>query len=187
MSVETQGLAPRPHPLGGELRQAAARGQLAQVRLLIRAGAPLNEPGRLSALCLAISAGSPECALALMDAGSRLGADEEEWGHTPISAAAMMKDELTLDRLLKRGALINERLPNGESAFSIILRLGDAWAMQMLIQAGALACSARQEILAAAFDACSTEACAAIARAQWEQEELSGAVSVEKKSAPRSL
>lgn len=176
-----------PSALGKELRLAASQGRLAQLRLLLRAGAPPEEEGEPSALCLAIAAGSPECAQALMEAGARVGASEAEPGHTPLSLAARMGDEATMERLARRGAPINERLCNGETAFTLALRQGDCWAMELLIKAGAKAAAAEGALLEAAFRDAPKGRCFDLAWALWEREQISALAQPERKGGARAL
>lgn len=161
----------KPCPLSPALRLAASQGSLAQLRLLLRAGARPDPPG-LSALCLAIRGGWSECALALMEAGARVEGAAGGEGHTPISLAAAMGDALTLDRLIGRGAQVNERLDSGETAFTLTLRQGDAWALELLIQAGATAGAAEEGRLTSALAAAPRGRCFELAWALWEREQL---------------
>lgn len=104
---------------------AAQVGDAVSTRLLLNAGANVNETsadGR-SALVLAAFAGHPAVARVLIDAG----ADPEAAGagYTALHAATLRGDVATVQALLARGANPNTRLTKG----SPVRRFGSQWAL----------------------------------------------------------
>lgn len=169
--------APILNVLQRDLSVAATEGRVGPLKLLLRAGAsPDGVPGgAIRPLCQALAAGQPECVEALIQGGASVEARLNDAGGSPVSLAASMCDERSLDALLKAGADVNERLAYGGSAFLIALLSDNDWGLQMLANRGALPLP-REEVKRA-FELAAGSPAALRAKALWEAVELSDQLS----------
>ena len=106
---------------------AARQGDLASTRLLLAAGADVNDmaPAGTSALVVAAHSGHGELAALLLDHGAD--ANAAGAGYTPLHAAVLRGDAGLVHALLERGAKPNARLMSG-TRFS---RQGKLWSLDM--------------------------------------------------------
>lgn len=107
------------------LHFAAQVGDVESTRLLLRAGASVDEPAAdgSTPLVLAAFSGHGEVARALLDGGAD--ANAAAAGYTALHAAALRADLATVDALLARGADPNARLTEG----SPVRRFASQWAL----------------------------------------------------------
>ncbi len=132
LSCATLGAAP------SEVADAAMRGDLASVRMLIEKRVDVNAPqgDGATALHWAIYRGNKEMTRVLIRAGANVKAANRD-GATPLWLASVNGDAELLGALMEGGADPNEKLPLGRTPLMIAARTGNVDAMKVLIDRGA--------------------------------------------------
>ncbi|MEN3000987.1 MAG: ankyrin repeat domain-containing protein [Armatimonadota bacterium] len=129
-----------------ELLAAVEQGDMARVKVLLRAGASVNAstPSGLTALSLAIIRGHEEIALLLIEHGAGLGArdrtgylNEMNPGNSPAYYAAVYGRTRVLKAMLERGISPNQRDRNGRTLLMLAAENGHREAVRLLLQYGA--------------------------------------------------
>jgi cytohesin len=117
---------------------AAMRGNNAEVRRLVQAGADANLPQADGATALHWAAyhGDVGLALLLLEAGADVAAANRN-GSTPLWLAASRGDAAIIEALLKGGADANEPLPLGRRPLMLAARSGNVAAVRALLDRGA--------------------------------------------------
>ena len=126
------------------LQEAASRGHVACVRLLLKAGASVEGRAvtgykfkeKLQPLLLAAQAGHLDCLEALLDAGADVHAD---WaGRTALHEAASNGNPACVLRLLAAGAAVDARSSAGHTPLSLAQAAGHHECAAALLAAGAV-------------------------------------------------
>jgi ankyrin repeat protein len=114
------------------------RGNNAEVRRLVQAGADANLPQADGATALHWAAyhGDVGLALLLLEAGADVAAANRN-GSTPLWLAASRGDAAIIEALLKGGADANEQLPLGRRPLMLAARSGNVAAVRALLDRGA--------------------------------------------------
>lgn len=124
--------------LPGELRVAAAKGNLQEVERLLRAGVNVNQPLGLpsnSVLNRAVEGGNPEVVRTVLRAGADPNA-RGETGMTPLMVAAFFGNRAIIEVLLENAAnkdLVEDR--RKDTALLIAVRRGNSDAVKALLSA----------------------------------------------------
>jgi hypothetical protein len=123
-----------------ELRQAAAKGDLGEVRRLIAAGTDPDAVDRLhqqdTALMAAAQAGQSEVAMYLIQAG--VDVNRQNLHHsTALTAAAEFGHEAIVRMLIDRGADVNHRDGDGDTSLGMAIHRKHAEVAKLLLKAGA--------------------------------------------------
>jgi ankyrin repeat protein len=123
---------------GVPLVDAAERGDLTQVRALIKQGGDINAArvDGLTALHAAVYADRLDIATALLAAGARATA-ADRYGVTPLYLAAVNGNADIIRRLLDGGADVNGVDAGGETVLMTATRTGNPAALRALIERGA--------------------------------------------------
>lgn len=127
-----------PPPNESELHRAARGGDLAKVRSLIEAGAPLDQRSRdgNTALQLAARGDAREIVEALLDAGAAVDATDYA-RETALHSAARAGAFKTAEFLLSRGAAVNARSTNGATPLCNAASPGHRAVVELLVANGA--------------------------------------------------
>jgi ankyrin repeat protein len=100
------------------------------------AGIFSDEPA-LTPFLLALVAGRPEIAAALVDRGVRVEKSAEEQGHAPLAIAAAFADPGLVSRLLEKGAAVDVRTASGRTPLMLACESGSLESVKALVEAGA--------------------------------------------------
>jgi ankyrin repeat protein len=121
-----------------EVAGAAMRGDAAEVRRLVQAGADVNAAQADGATPLHWAAyhGDVSMALLLLEAGADVAAANRN-GSTPMWLAASQGDAAVIEALLENGADANEALPLGRRPLMLAARSGSVAAVRVLLERGA--------------------------------------------------
>jgi ankyrin repeat protein len=121
-----------------DVADAAMRGDMAAVRVLLTQRADVNAPQADGATALhwAVYKGNKELAEALIKAGASVKAANRE-GVTPLWLATINGDGPMIEALIAGGADANERLPLGRTPLMTASRTGNVAAMKVLLDHGA--------------------------------------------------
>jgi ankyrin repeat protein len=127
------------HPRGATpLHRAAEHGSVEIARLLIARGAPIDaKAGGRTALAVAVAKRHNALAGYLVDQGADLGLLEPRSQLTPMLYAVLSDDPVLLAKVLARGAPVDDRLRNGESALHIAAVVGGPETLSQLLESGA--------------------------------------------------
>lgn len=122
----------------GDLSAAAARGDAARLRQLLRAGATVDQRNRYGRRPLEIAAqlGDEACVRELLAAHADLNAQDGD-GNTPLLLAALTGNPGVLRLLTNAGADGTVRNRYGDSALLLAVRSGESKALQVLLSRGA--------------------------------------------------
>jgi ankyrin repeat protein len=123
---------------GGDVADAAMKGDTAAVRKLLLAKADVNatQVDGATALHWAVYRDDVEMAEMLLRAGANVKTANRE-GTTPLFMAALYGNPAMIARLIKAGADPKERGPNGETTVMFAARNGNPAAIKVLVAAGA--------------------------------------------------
>lgn len=140
LKAMTSSMRPRPEPFVSPLCQAAARGNVPQVRGLLGQGANINgrnEDGNTALIC-AITSGQSETAALLVESGAD--ATIRDWSRKrrPPLFHALEAGELRIaELLLRRGAKTDERNLVGQPFFVDLALTGPLDSVRLCLQHGA--------------------------------------------------
>jgi ankyrin repeat protein len=120
-----------------EVADAAARGDGAEVRRLVQAGADVRvaQADGATALHWAAYHGDVSLALLLLEAGANVAAANRN-GSTPLWLASSQGDAAMIEALLESGADANEQLPLGRRPLMLAARSGRVDAVRALLDRG---------------------------------------------------
>jgi ankyrin repeat protein len=129
------------------LVRAAAAGDMAAVRTLVKQGHDVNAPGSDGATALhwSVRADDVEAVDALIRAGAKVGV-ANVLGITPIYIAAENGNAAMLRRLLDAGADVNTKDATGDTLLMAAVRAGNIDAVTLLIDRGAQVNTAEPEV-----------------------------------------
>jgi uncharacterized protein len=121
-------------PDGSSVADAAMRGDIGAVRMLVQQKADVNAPQADGATAIHWAAyrGDLEMADVLIAAGASVKAANRD-GVTPLWLAAQNGNAAMLERLLQAGADPNERQPRGETPLMMAARTGNVDAIKVLL------------------------------------------------------
>ena len=128
----------RSDPVGPLLNLPAANGSLACARVLLAAGAPVDDadPSGLTPLMCAAHQGHEEMVRLLLEAGASLEQRDQE-GYTALMFAANEGESDCVCALLEAGADVNATDREGSTALMFAAQHGDDEAVVALLRAGA--------------------------------------------------
>jgi len=118
-----------PEPVGGELWQAAKRGDVDALEELLRSGADPNKLDRkgITPLCWAAMAGHEQAARVLLEQGADINGRNQD-GATPLHGAVFFAAQPVVDLLLEQGADVGARNKDGRTPLDTI---AGGWSPEM--------------------------------------------------------
>lgn len=127
-----------PAPAGNALLEAAYQDDLAAVRRLILAGAPVGQANRFGAtpLALACQNGNSGMVALLLEAGAEANTTSAG-GETVLMTAARTGNAECVKALLGRGAMVDAKERHGQTALMWAAAAGHATVVEILLGAGA--------------------------------------------------
>ncbi len=126
-----------PIKIGGSLHEAAAKGDLEQIKQLIAQGADVNESdAAVPPLYVALYKGHAAVAELLIAKGADVNAKDED-GHTLLHRAAVGGDKNMAELLIARGSDVDAKTKHGETSLHWAAQQGDIVFVKLLIAKGA--------------------------------------------------